>query len=226
MDLKANLDSIRSRMAAACARANRPTESVSLLPVSKGRAPEIVRAAAELGLNVFGENRVQEAKAKIPLCPSRLRWHMIGHLQTNKCRETVRLFELVHSVDSLHLAAELDRCAERAAKTVAILLEVNVSGETSKFGYRPAQLRAELAELNRFRRLEIRGLMTMAPWSPDPERARPIFRRLVELRSECDAILGAPLPELSMGMSSDFDVAIEEGATIVRVGTALFEEGG
>jgi hypothetical protein len=226
MDLKANLDSIRSRMAAACARASRPTESVSLLPVSKGRAPEIVRAAAELGLNVFGENRVQEAKTKIPLCPSRLRWHMIGHLQTNKCRETVRLFELVHSVDSLYLAAELDRCAERAAKTVAILLEVNVSGETSKFGYRPAQLLAELAELNRFRRLEIRGLMTMAPWSPDPERARPIFRRLVELRSECDAILGAPLPELSMGMSSDFDVAIEEGATIVRVGTALFGEGG
>ena len=226
MDLKANLDSIRARMAAACARASRPTESVSLLPVSKGQSPEIVCAAVELGLNAFGENRVQEAKSKIPLCPSRLRWHMIGHLQTNKCRETVRLFELVHSVDSMHIAAELNRCADLAAKTVAILLEVNVSGEASKFGYAPTQLLTELVELNRFRRLEIRGLMTMAPWASDPEKARPIFRRLAALRSECNNILEAPLPELSMGMSGDFEVAIEEGATIVRVGTALFGERG
>jgi PLP dependent protein len=224
MDLQSNLEKIQERMAAACARVGRRVESVTLLPVSKGQPPEVVRGAAELGLKVFGENRVQEAKVKVPLCPDRLRWHMIGHLQTNKCREAVRLFELVHSVDSLHLAAELDRCAERAAKTLAILLEVNVAGEGSKFGYKPTQLLAELEELNRFRRLEIHGLMTMAPWTPDQEKVRWIFRRLREQRSECERILGAPLPQLSMGMSGDFEVAIEEGATIVRVGTALFGE--
>jgi pyridoxal phosphate enzyme (YggS family) len=224
MNLQANLDRIRSQMAAACTRAGRGTDTVTLIPVSKGQPPEVVRAAAEVGLSVFGENRIQEAKAKISLCPSRLRWHMIGHLQTNKCREAVRLFELIHSVDSLHLAAELDRCAERAAKTVRVLLEVNVAGEASKYGYPPAQLLAELPELNRLRRLEIHGLMTMAPWAPDPEKARPVFRRLRELQAECGSILGAPLSELSMGMSGDFEVAIEEGATMVRVGTALFGE--
>jgi PLP dependent protein len=222
MDVRANLDRIRSKLAAACERAGRGIDTVTLVSVSKGQPPETVRAAAELGLTIFGENRIQEAKAKISLCPNRLRWHMIGHLQTNKCREAVRLFDMIHSVDSLHLAAELDRCAERAAKTVRILLEVNVAGEASKYGYAPAQLLAELAELNRFRRLEIHGLMTMAPWSPDPERARPVFRRLRELQAECGSILGAPLSELSMGMSGDFEVAIEEGATLVRLGTALF----
>jgi hypothetical protein len=224
MDLQANLSQIRSRMAAACARVGRAADSVILIPVSKGQPPEVVRAAAELGLNVFGENRVQEAKAKVSLCPGRLRWHMIGHLQTNKCRDAVRLFEMIHSVDSVHLAAELDRSAESAAKTVPILMEVNVAGESSKFGYDPTRLLKELPELNRFRRLEIHGLMTMAPWTPDPEKARPVFRRLRELRTECETILGAPLSQLSMGMSGDFEVAIEEGATLVRVGTALFGE--
>ncbi|MCL4176319.1 MAG: YggS family pyridoxal phosphate-dependent enzyme [Verrucomicrobia bacterium] len=222
MDVRANLDRIRSKLAAACERAGRGIDTVTLVSVSKGQPPETVRAAAELGLTIFGENRIQEAKAKISLCPNRLRWHMIGHLQTNKCREAVRLFDLIHSVDSLHLAAELDRCAERAAKTIRILLEVNVAGEASKYGYAPAQLLAELPELNRFRRLEIHGLMTMAPWSPDPEKARPVFRRLRKLQAECGSILGAPLSELSMGMSGDFEVAIEEGATLVRLGTALF----
>ena len=222
MDLKANLEMIRGRMAAACARVGRSLNSVLLLPVSKGQPPDVVRAAAEMGLTEFGENRIQEAKAKFSMCPSRLRWHMIGHLQTNKCREAVRLFELIHSVDSLHLAAELDRCAERAARNTAILLEVNVSGEASKHGFLPPQLLAEFEELNRLRRLEIHGLMTMAPWTPEPEKVRPVFRRLRELRGECETILGAPLPHLSMGMSGDFEVAIEEGATIVRVGTALF----
>jgi hypothetical protein len=222
--LSSNLERVRERMAAACARAGRAPDSVRLLPVSKGQPPEVIAQASELGLGVFGENRVQEARAKIPLCPGRLRWQLIGHLQTNKCRDAVRLFELIHSVDSLHLAAELDRWAERAAKTVPILLEVNVSGEGSKHGFSAEELLAGLEGINRLRRLEIQGLMTMAPWSPEPEKARPVFRRLRELRRECEGILGAPLAHLSMGMSGDFEVAIEEGATMVRVGTALFGE--
>jgi hypothetical protein len=222
MDLQSNLEGIKGRIAAACGRAGRSPDSVLLLPVSKGQPPDVVRSAAELGLNIFGENRIQEAKAKISMCPGRLRWHMIGHLQSNKSREAVRLFELIHSVDSVHLAAELDRHAERAARTVAILLEVNVAGEASKHGFGPTQLLADFEDLNRFRRLEIHGLMTIAPWTPEPEKVRPVFRRLRELRAECETILGAPIPHLSMGMSADMEVAIEEGATIVRVGTALF----
>jgi pyridoxal phosphate enzyme (YggS family) len=222
MDLEANLHSIQERIAAACRRVSREPASVTLLAVTKSQPPEIVSQAAELGLTLFGENRVQEARAKIPLCPSRLRWHMIGHLQSNKCREAVELFAMVQSVDSLHLAAELSRRAEQASKTLPILLEVNVVGEATKFGYRPEQLIRELTQLNALPRLEIHGLMTVPPWTPEPEKVRPIFRQVRELKEKCEAILGAPLPHLSMGMSGDFEVAIEEGATMVRLGTALF----
>ena len=169
---------------------------------------------------------MQEAKAKIPLCPNRLRWHMIGHLQTNKCREAVELFEMVQSVDSLHLAEELNQRAEQAGKRLPILLEANIVGEASKFGYPPDRLLAQLEQLNALPRLEIHGLMTIPPWSPLPERARPVFRKLRDLKAQCEQILGAPLPHLSMGMTGDFEVAIEEGATMVRIGTALFGERG
>jgi len=222
MDLAANLTAVQQRMAAACARAGREPGSVALLAVTKGQPPEAVAEAARLGLNVFAESKVQEAKAKIPLCPGRLHWQMIGHLQSNKCRDAVELFEMIQSVDSLHLAEEINRRAEQAAKTMPILLEVNAAGEASKFGYRPEQLRAELNAINALARLEIHGLMTIAPWSPEPEKVRPVFRMLRELKSECEQILGAPLPHLSMGMTGDFEVAIEEGATLIRVGTALF----
>lgn len=224
MDLSANLESIRQRIAAACDRARRDPASVTLVAVSKGQPPAVVRAAADLGLVLFGENKVQEAKAKISLCPGRLRWHMIGHLQTNKARDAVHFFEMLQSVDSLRLAEELQRQADKAAKQVLVLLEVNVAGEASKYGYPPEALLADLATLNSLPRLEIHGLMTMAPWSPDPEKARPHFRRLRELKAECEQRLGAPLPQLSMGMTGDFEVAIEEGATLVRIGTALFGE--
>lgn len=223
-DLRANLDSVRSRITAACERVGRDPSSVTLMAVSKGHPPDAVKAAAALGLDCFGENRMQEAKSKIPLCPARLRWHMIGHLQSNKARDAVHWFELIQSVDSLHLATELDKWSERAAKTTRILLEVNVAGEASKFGYAPDRLLAELAEINRLRRIEIHGLMTMAPWTLEPEKVRPVFRRLREWKERCDQALGAPLPQLSMGMTGDFEVAIEEGATIVRLGTALFGE--
>ena len=224
MDIAANIFALRERIAAACARAGRDPASVTLMAVSKNQPPEAVRAALDAGLTCFGESRVQEAKLKIPLCPGRARWQMIGHLQSNKCRDAVALFSMIQSVDSLPLAQELNRQCEKAAKTLPILLEVNVAGEASKFGYAPATLLTEFNELNKLPRLEIHGLMTIAPYSPTPERARPVFRRLRELKGECEQLLGAPLPQLSMGMSGDFEVAIEEGATIVRLGTALFGE--
>ena len=224
MDLAENFRRVHQRIATACERAGRAATSVRLLAVAKTQPPEVVRQAAELGQALFGENKVQEAKAKIPLCPGRLRWHMIGHLQTNKCKDAVELFEMVQGVDSLHVAQELNKRAEQAAKTLPILLEVNMVGEGSKFGYKPEQLLSELTSLNALPRLEIHGLMTIPPWSPLPERVRPVFRRLRELKVECEQIIGAPLPELSMGMTGDFEPAIEEGATIVRIGTALFGE--
>ena len=222
MDVAANLQSIRARIEAACARAGRDSASVTLVAVSKGHPPETVQAAAEAGQTLFGESKVQEAAIKISLCPGRLRWHMIGHLQSNKCRDAVRVFQMIESVDSLALAEEIAKCSDKQAKTMPILLEVNVAGESSKFGYPPAQLLAELAQINALRKIEIHGLMTIAPWTPEPEKVRPIFRQLRELKGKCEDILGAPLPHLSMGMSGDFEIAIEEGATLVRLGTALF----
>ena len=222
MDLAANLETIRLRIKAACDRCDREPNSVTLLAVTKTQPPETVNAAAGLGLMVFGENKVQEAKAKIPLCSGRLRWHFIGHLQSNKCHDAVHLFQMIQGVDSLSLAQTINKRAMELAKMVPVLLEVNVAGEASKFGYRPPQLLAELKEINVLPRIQIQGLMTVPPWRPDAESSRPHFRRLCELKMECEQVLGAPLPHLSMGMSGDFEVAIEECATIVRIGTALF----
>ncbi len=219
-----NLDSIQQRIAVACARAGRDVNSVTLLAVSKSHPPETIRAAVDAGQLLFGENKIQEAKAKIPLIPSKARWQFIGHLQSNKVRDAVELFEMIQGVDSLAIAQEISKRAEQAAKTMPILLEVNVAGEGSKFGYAPEKLLAELEELNALPRIEIHGLMAIPPYAAVSEKARPYFRKLRELKLQCEKILGAPLPHLSMGMSGDFEVAIEEGATIVRVGTALFGE--
>ena len=224
MELETSLKLIQERIRAACARTKRDPGEVSLMAVTKTHPPETVAEAARLGLTLFGESKVQEAKAKIALCPGRIRWHMIGHLQTNKCRDAVELFEMIQSVDSLHLAEELNKRSEQASKTIAILLEVNAAGEASKFGYKPEQLVADLKRINEFPRLEIHGLMTIPPYSPVPERSRPMFRQVRELKAKCEQIIGASLPQLSMGMSGDFEVAIDEGATIVRIGTALFGE--
>src|SRR2546423_266780 len=193
MDLTANLTAIQKRIEAACARANRDPAAVTLLPVSKSQPPDAVRAVAGLGLNLFGENKVQEAKAKIPLCPGHLRWHMIGHLQTNKARDAVDLFEMIESVDSLHLAQEINKRAEQAAKRMPVLLEINLAGESRKFGFRPEALLAEFEEINALPRLEVNGLMTIAPWTPEPEKVRPFFRQLRELKERCEQILGAPI---------------------------------
>jgi pyridoxal phosphate enzyme (YggS family) len=220
--LQDKLNSIQKRIRAACDRSDREPNSVTLLAVAKTQPPEVVKMAAELGLLLFGENKMQEAKAKIPLCPGKLRWHFIGHLQSNKVRDAVELFEMIQSVDSLPLAQEISKRAGQSAKTMPILLEVNVAGEASKFGCKPEKLLAGLKEINSLPRIEIHGLMAVPPWSSDAENSRPHFRRLGELKMQCEDILGTPLPHLSMGMSGDFEVAIEEGATMVRIGTALF----
>jgi hypothetical protein len=219
-----NLNLIQQRIAAACARSGRDVNDVMLLAVSKTHPPETIRAAVECGQLHFGENKIQEAKAKIPLCPGKARWQFIGHLQSNKVRDAVELFEMIQGVDSLNIAREISKRAAQAGKTMPILLEINVAGEGSKFGYQPEPLLAELNELNALPKIEIHGLMAIPPYTPVPEKARPYFQKLRELKRQCEQILGAPLPHLSMGMSGDFEVAIEEGATLVRIGTALFGE--
>jgi len=222
MDLVENINAIETRIVAACDRAGRDRAAVTLLAVTKGVPPELVDEAVGHAQVFFGESKVQEAKAKIPECSSRARWHMIGHLQSNKCRDAVQLFEVVQSVDSVSLAQELNKWADKIGKMLPVLLEVNVAGEGTKFGLKPAELVEHAQSINLMPRLALHGLMTIAPWSTDAEKVRPCFRRLRELKSDVEQKLGASLPHLSMGMSGDFEVAIEEGATIVRIGTALF----
>lgn len=222
VSLPDNLALIQQRIRSACDRAGREVSAVTLLAVSKTHPPESVAAAVQCGLLHFGENKVQEARAKIPLCPGRARWQFIGHLQSNKVREAVELFELIQTVDSLELAREIARRAEQAAKTMPVLLEVNVAAEASKFGYPPQKLLDDLKALADLPRLKLQGLMAIPPFCPLPEQTRPFFQKLRELKQRAEQALGYPLPQLSMGMSADLEVAIEEGATIVRVGTGLF----
>ena len=224
MSFAENLDSIQQRIRAACTRAGRDEKTVTLLAVSKTHPPQTIWDAVGCGQLLFGENKIQEAKAKIPLCPGRARWHFIGHLQSNKVRDAVELFDMIQGVDGLAIAREISKRAEQAAKTLPVLIEVNVAGEASKFGYAPEKLLAELNELNALPRIELHGLMAIPPFAPLAEKSRPYFQKLRALKTDCEQILGAPLPQLSMGMSGDFEVAIDEGATIVRVGTALFGE--
>lgn len=174
--------------------------------------------------NIFGESRVQEAKAKIPLVSGRARWHFLGHLQKNKIRQALPLFELIHSIDSLELARDCHRIAEEIGQSPSVLLEVNVAGESTKFGFSPDQVRTQFEALLELRRLNIEGLMCIPPPQPRAEMARRYFVTLRELRDRLQQEFGAGLPQLSMGMSSDYAVAIEEGATLARVGTAIFGE--
>jgi pyridoxal phosphate enzyme (YggS family) len=222
MSIESNIASIRQRIGQACERVRRDPSEVSLMAVSKFHPAQSVCEAAEAGITLFGENRVQEGKLKIPQCPSSLHWHLIGHLQSNKCRDAVHCFEMVQSVDSYALAEELNRMAEKQYKSLPVLLEVNIAGEATKFGYKPEEVLNDLERLNALSRLEIHGLMAIPPWAADPEKTRPMFRRLADLKKQCEDQLGAPLPVLSMGMSDDFEVAIEEGSTLVRIGTAIF----
>ena len=218
MSVAENLARVRERIAAACRRAGRSADEVTLVGVSKGvPAPRVAEAHAA-GLQDLGENRVQEAAEKIEALAAqgvRPRWHLVGHLQTNKTKTIAGLFVILHSVDSVRLAQALSR---RAREPLPILLEVNVAQEASKFGFTPREIASALRSITDLPNLEVRGLMTVAPQTDQPESVRPIFQRLRELRDE----LG--LRDLSMGMTNDFEVAIEEGATMVRVGRAIFGE--
>jgi PLP dependent protein len=222
--IEENLARVREQIAIAAARAGRAAEEIELVAVSKLHAAEKVRAAAEAGQQLFGESRVQEARAKIPLLPSRLRWHFIGHLQKNKIRHALPLFELFHGVDSLALAEEMHRIADDEGMQPRVLLEVNLAGEASKHGFAPDALRRDLEPALSLGRLTIEGLMTIPPLAPEPEASRPFFVALRELRDQLETEFKIGLPQLSMGMSGDFPIAIEEGATLVRVGTAIFGE--
>lgn len=221
-DIPDQLSRIQRDITEATVHAGRPPGSVHLVAVSKTHPAESVIAAAAAGQTLFGESRVQEAKEKISACPPGLHWHFIGHLQKNKIRAALPLFDFFHSIDSLPLVAGLSRIAGETGQTVTGLLEVNVSGETTKHGFSPDDLRRTFREIIALPNLRITGLMTMAPYDTDPEAARPFFRALRELRDELQSATSHPLPELSMGMSGDFIPAIEEGSTLVRVGTSIF----
>lgn len=218
------LSRVQERMAAAAARSGRAPGEILLIGASKKTLPETLREAVGGGLNVFGENRVQEAREKIPALPSSCQWHFIGGLQANKAKEAVQLFSWIHSVDRLELLQEIDKRAAQAGKIMKVLVEVNVAGEASKEGARPDEAEALVLAANACRSLEVHGLMTVAPFYEDLEEVRPHLRKLRELRDDLEKNTGLQLPQLSMGMSHDFETAIEEGATMVRLGTLLFGE--
>jgi pyridoxal phosphate enzyme (YggS family) len=219
-----NISRVKERIAEAVRRAGRKEGDVRLVAVSKAHGPEAIAEAVRAGQFLFGENRVQEARSKIPLCPSSAQWHFIGHLQKNKAKQAATTFEVIQSVDSLELGLALNTALAELALRKRVLLEVNVAGESSKFGFAPEHLRSQLEQLAALDRLEIEGLMCIPPFVPKPDMARPYFERLRVLREELEAEAGFGLPELSMGMSHDFEQAILEGATLVRVGTAIFGE--
>jgi len=219
-----NLERVREQVAEAAAKVGRAVDEIQLIAISKTHDAEKVRAAYGAGQTLFGESRVQEARAKIPELPSNLRWHFVGHLQKNKIRHALPLFELFHSVDSLALAQEMSRIADEEGMHPRVLLEVNVAGEGSKFGFARTALRGEMERLLALRRLTIEGLMTIPPLAPEAEASRKFFVQLRELRDGLESEFQMKLPRLSMGMTNDFAIAVEEGATLVRVGTAIFGE--
>ena len=217
-----NLDAIRHRISEASKRSGRTLGDVELLAVSKTFPADQVQEAVDAGQLLFGENKVQELLSKQPALPSKLRWHLIGHLQSNKVRKCLPFVDAIHSVDTLSIARDINRIATELGLFPKVYLEVNLAAESTKHGFKPEQLRQELDDLYSLDRLFIQGLMCIPPFDANPEQTRRYFVVLRELRDELQVIGGAPLPKLSMGMSHDFEVAIEEGSTIVRVGSAIF----
>jgi pyridoxal phosphate enzyme (YggS family) len=226
-NISENIARVEERIAAACRRSGRRREDVKLVAISKTRPAEAIRAAFAAGMRDFGENRVQEAQAKFPaLADLRATWHLVGHLQTNKARAARETFHWVHSIDSLRLAEKLAQAAPPGGACLPVLIEVNLGEEAAKAGVRAAEVEELAAQVGRLATLELRGLMVIPPFLASPEEVRPYFRQLRDLAREIEArhLPNVSMQELSMGMSHDFEVAIEEGATIVRVGTAIFGE--
>jgi pyridoxal phosphate enzyme (YggS family) len=224
-DLAENIAKVQERIAAACARAGRKPQEVRLIAISKTFPAELIRRAHEAGLREFGENRVQEAEAKRPaLSDLNITWHLVGHLQTNKAKPARELVQWIHSVDSLRLAEKLDKVAASRGAKLPVLIEVNLGGEAAKAGAESSAVAGLADELSRLETLELCGLMVIPPFLEEAEMVRPYFRRLRELAKDIAArdVPNVSMQELSMGMSHDFEVAIEEGATMVRIGTAIF----
>jgi len=224
LDIAENLARVRDRMEAAARRSGRDPASVRLVAVSKTVDAERVRQAIDAGAKILGENYVQEAQKKIEVLGHEVAWHFIGHLQTNKAKVAAGLFDFIHSVDSLNLAQELGRRAKLLGKVLPVLLEINLAGEVTKFGAQEKEILLLAEKLSEMEGIEVKGLMTMPPFFEDPEASRPYFgelRKLGERLAE-EKIPRISMEELSMGMSNDFEVAVEEGATLVRVGTAIF----
>lgn len=222
MSLADNLRTVLASIAEAATRAGRDPESVRLVAVTKTWPAEIVREIVEAGQRDLGENKVQELLGKVPELPAEVEWHLIGHLQQNKTRKILPHCALIHSIDSADLARQVSRLAGELGLTAKILLQVNVANDDAKFGFPVAEARASFGELIALPHLEIRGLMTVPPYDDDPERVRPHFKKLRDLRDELAAAHQCDLSELSMGMSHDFAIAIEEGATLVRIGSSIF----
>jgi pyridoxal phosphate enzyme (YggS family) len=227
MALTDNLAAIKKRIETACRLCGRSPDQVALIAVSKTVSEHRVREAVAAGLYNFGENYIQEARTKIPQVPGQsLTWHFIGHLQTNKVKYAVKLFDLIHTVDSLKLAREIDRQAAKIGKCQSILIQVNVAREESKWGISPSEADALVRGVAPLEHIVLKGLMTMPPFFHQPEKVRPFFRALARLKDRIDQlhVPGVKMGELSMGMSGDFEAAIQEGATLIRVGTAIFGE--
>ena len=224
LSITENLERVRKQIAHAAAKAGRASDEIELVAITKTHPAEKVRETIEAGQTLFGESRVQEAGTKIPELPSNIRWHFVGHLQKNKIRHALPLFELFHGVDSLMLAQEMNRIAADEGMHPRVLLEVNVAGEGSKFGFSPDKLREQMEELLALQRLSILGLMTIPPLADKAEASRRYFVQLRDLRDRLQTEFHVDLPQLSMGMTQDFPIAVEEGATLVRVGTAIFGE--
>ena len=225
--IKENLENIRLKMKMAAESCGRNPDEVRLVAVSKTMPKEKLKAAVEAGVAMLGENYVQEAKEKFnDLYTLPVAWHFIGHLQSNKAKYVVKIFDLIHSVDSLKLARQLDKQAKKINKTQDVLIQVNISEEPSKSGTRTEQTLEIVQEISRFENIAIKGLMTMPPYFNAPERVQPFFKSLRELRDQIreENIPNVSMDELSMGMTGDFEVAIQEGATLVRIGTAIFGE--
>jgi hypothetical protein len=224
--VKANIERIRSAIAGAALRAGRKVSDVRLMAVTKTVDDDRIMEAIDAGVDIIGESYVQEAKRKIEKMGRNIEWHMIGYLQSNKAKYAVKLFDMIHSVDRMDLAVELDRRAGAADLATKVLVEVNIGGEKTKSGVPYEEATRLVRDISSLDNLAIQGLMTMAPWFDNPEDARPYFAALRELRDRIvkESIKHVEMRELSMGMSGDYEVAVEEGATIVRVGRSIFGE--